>query len=133
MAALTTIDDIRAYGNLPPKEKLDDTVIQPHLNSAVREITRWIGDYSGATGDKKDACKEAEACLTMAYLLPVLNTLYTEGVATIQKEIGEMELMFHSPEETKSLVEYWEERAREVLAEYIDEGDGVGRVRWYAI
>lgn len=133
MATLSTVSEVRALGNLPASAKLDDAIIQPHLDSAGRELTTWIGDYSTAAGDKLADCKEAEQCLTMAYLLPVLNTLYTQGAVSIQKELGEIDLMFHSPEDTETVVEKWVDRARSRMTQYVNLGGATKPMGWYAI
>ena len=127
-----SLNDVRSIGNLPDSTKLDDSVLEPHLKSAVRLLTKWIGNYSGATGDKKDRCIEAEACLTMYYALPVLNTFFTQGITTLQKEIGEMDFQFHSPEEMEAIREAWKDRAMDAVAEWMSQGDR-HPIGWYAV
>lgn len=133
MAAISTISEVRALGNLPASAKLGDPIIQPHLDSASRELTVWIGDYSSATGDKLADCKEAEQCITMAYLLPVLFTLYTNGATTIQKELGEIELMFHTPDDMEKVVKQWLDRAKSRTINYINSGGTIKPMGWYAV
>lgn len=133
MAALSTIAEVRALGNLPASAKLEDEIIQPHLDAANRELTAWVGDYSGATDDKLADCKEAEQCITMAYLLPVLNTLYTNGATTIQKELGSIELMFHTPDDMEKVIEQWLERAKSRMAQYVNSGGTTKPMGWYAV
>ena len=131
--SLSTASDVRALGNLPPVGKLPDAIIQPHLDSAGRELKTWIGDYSAATGEKVADCKEAECCICLAYLLPVLNTLYTNGVVSLQKEIGDVELMFHSPEDLQLVAERWLARAKARVAQHSAAESGGASVRFYAI
>jgi len=128
-----TINDVRQFGRLPDSTKLPDPDIQPHLNAAERELTRWIGDYSDATGEKAESCKEAECCICMAYLLPVLNTFYTQGVTSLQKELGEMDFLFHSPGDLEKLQNQWLERARNRVADYITSNKEKPVIGWYAI
>lgn len=126
------VDDVRNIGNLPDSSKLPDSVLEPHLQSARRLLTKWIGSYSAATGNKKERCIEAEACLTMYYALPILNTFFTQGITTLQKEIGEIEFQFHSPQEMEILRETWKSRATDAVAEWISWGDR-HPIGWYAI
>lgn len=130
--ALATLQNVRDLGNLPDSTKLDDSILQPHLNSAARRLEKWIGTYSSATGTKKERCIEAECCLTLAYATPVLNTFFTQGVTTLQKEMGDMEYLFHSPEDLEGIVTMWEDRARDAIAEYMHKGERPA-VGWYAI
>lgn len=131
--SLSAISDVREIGNLPPVAKLADAVIAPHLAAAGRELASWIGDYSGSTGDKLADCKEAECCICMAYLLPVLNTLYTQGVTTLQRELGSLDIMFSSPDDQKTLVEMWLDRAHSRVTSYINTGSARRPLGFYAI
>lgn len=128
---LASVLDVRTFGKLPEAAKLDDSVIQPHLESAVRELTGWIGDYSASTGDKAAACIEAESCICMNYLLPVLNTFYTEGLAAVQKEMGELDLVFHSVSDLERLQAYWMRRARTRVKPF--ETSGGDKMYWGAV
>lgn len=132
MAVFADVQDVRDIGNLPDATKLDDRIIIPHLVTAERELIKWIGTYTRATGDKQTAILEAEACLTMSYVLPVLNTFFTEGISTIQKEIGEIDFQFHDPSDVTELVTYWENRARDAVSEWLQEGDQK-RIGFHAI
>lgn len=129
---LATIQDVRDLGNLPDETKLVDGVLSPHLASAERELYKWIGDYSSATGDKRKRCVEAEACLTMSFAIPVLNTFFTEGITTLQKELGEMDFQFHSVDDLDELVEYWRDRARGAVAEWLHQGERK-QMGWFAV
>lgn len=111
----STVQNVREIGKLPGTEKLPDVMILPHLESACRVLRRWIGDYSSNTGDDYDACLEAECCIAMSLLIPVFNTFYTEGAPGMQKEIGNMDFLFHNPEQAKQVALYWEERARQAI------------------
>jgi len=130
---LATINDVRQLGRLPDSSKLPDEYIQPHLDAAERELTRWIGNYSDAGGDKLNACIEAECCICIAYLLPVLNTFYTQGITSLQKELGEMDFLFHSPSDLEKLQNQWLERARNRVADYITSNKEKPVIGWYAI
>ncbi len=112
---IADVSDVRTLGRLPAEAKLSGDVISPHLAAAGRKLTRWLGDYAATTGDDREACKEAECCLCMYYLLPVLNTFYTEGMTTLQKEIGEMDFLFHGPDDLETLKADWLDRAKEAV------------------
>lgn len=131
--ALATTTNVREYGNLPAEVQLGDAVITPHLGSAARELKRWIGDYSASTGDKLSSCIEAECCICMAYMLSGLNTLYTEGLATIQKVVGEIDLMFRSPEQVDIEVERWLARAKTAVKEWLLDNDSRQTMGWYVL
>jgi hypothetical protein len=133
MAALSSIAEVRTLGRLPDAIKLPDMFIQPHLDAANRELIRWIGDYSGVTGSQIAQCKEAEGCLCIAYLLPVMNTFFTQGAITIQKEIGDMDFLFHSPDDLEKLIEYWMNRAKKATADMVEDRGVSGIIGWYAI
>jgi len=125
---IADIDIVRDFGRLPGPDKLPDAVIEPHLVSAGAELRRWIGDYAATTdADKRAACQEAEACLCLAYLLPVLNTFYTEGIPTIKKETGDIEFRFHDPADLDRVIERWLARARRSVADYGGDTDA----GWY--
>lgn len=121
--SLATIQNVRDIANLPDITKLADTVLQPHLSSAERLLYKWIGSYTGAAGDKRTRCIEAESCLTMYYATPVLNTFFTEGITTLQKELGDMDFLFHRPDELETIQQTWHDRARDAVAEWLNEGD----------
>ena len=130
--AFADVQNVRDLGNLPDATKLDDRIILPHLVTAERELIKWIGEYSSATGLKRTAIIEAESALTLSFALPVLNTFFTEGITTLQKEIGEIDFQFHDPSDVNELVEYWRDRARDAVTEWLQEGDQK-RIGMYAI
>ena len=132
MTTLATIQDVRDIGNLPDSTKLDDSVLQPHLDAAGRMLFKWIGSYLGSTGDKRTRCIEAESCLTMYYAIVVLNTFFTEGITTLQKEIGDMDFLFHRPEELETIRMFWWDRARDAVAEWLNDGKR-SSIGYYAI
>ena len=118
--SLASISDVRRIGRLPDSEKLPDADIAVHLESASRELTAWIGSYeSDADAEKQEACTEAECCITMAYLLPTMNTLFPGTLSGIEKQIGESEFSYHSPEQTRQLREFWMSRARSRMTPYM--------------
>lgn len=130
---LVSAQDVRSFGRLPDEKFLSSVHMQPHLDSAAREIARWIGDYSTATGDKLESCKEAEMCLCIAYLLPVLNTQYSAPSMYAQSEIGESGFLFDSPSEKKTIIDGWIERARMAISTWTETGGTKKKMGWYAV
>jgi len=112
---LAIIPDVRSLGGLP--EAVEDAVIKPHLESAARRIKKIIGDYEAvdAVAEDEDAIIEAEACMTMYLLLPVLHTFYTQGLPGMQKELGDMEFLFHNPDQMFQVRQNWHDRAVEAV------------------
>lgn len=130
---LSTIQELRNFGGLPDSAKIPDEKITPHLEAASRMLTSWIGDYSDAADEKAECCKEAECCICMSMLMPVLNTFYTADLASVQKNVGEMDFIFHSPGDTRQVQQDWMERARKAVAVYISEYRTIEQSEWVAI
>lgn len=138
MAPLSTVADVRTFAGkrLPPDPQLTDGQITPHLTAAARELAGWIGEYSSTTDDdKKDACKEAEACLTIANVIQTQNVFFTQGITTLQKEIGEVDFLFMSPDDLEKSVQGWRDRAERAVNSYMTDFDNTGSrgMRFYAI
>jgi len=112
--------DVKVIGKLPCEIECD--LIETHLESASRELERWIGEYSDSDEKKRADCFEAECCLAIAYLLPTLNTFYTEGVTTLSKEVGQVDFQFHNPQQVGVIAKTWIERAERCVAAYRDIG-----------
>ena len=128
--SLATVDDIRSIANIP--SGVEDSVLSPHLETASRELKKWIGAYDSATGDKRTKCIEAESCLAFARALPSLNTFFTAGVTKLQKEIGDLDFQFHSVDEMKDLQQEWRDRAQDAVSEWMNQGRHK-RIGFYAI
>lgn len=132
--ALATLENVRAIGNLPVAAKLPDAVLSPHLERGARELAKWVGSYSAATGDFRAACIDAECCLTMYYSLPVLNTFFTQGITTLQKEVGEMDFLFHNPDDLEKVRRMWWDRARDDVDDYLgQDSSGESKIGFYAV
>lgn len=118
--ALATTDEVRTFGRLPDATKLVDDDIIPQLDAAARELASWLGAYE-TTDDvaKQDACIEAECCICVAYLLPVLNTFHTQESTVMQRQIGDTDFLFHGPEDIGTYQEYYMDRARHRVAQYM--------------
>jgi hypothetical protein len=121
MTPLSYPTDVRVIGRLP--ERIADAEIRPHLQSAGRVLFGWIGDYSQAAGDDFEAAKEAECCICMALMIPILHTFFTEGAPKYTKEIGEVEFMFHNPAQSAEVAEHWMDRARGAVRRYQAESE----------
>jgi len=133
--AKATVSEVRQFGGLPDSDKLADAKITPHLDSAARELKRWIGDYSSVTGDDLDAVKDAEMCLCMSNLITVLNVICPEAITTIQQEYGELGLNFYDANDQATLREYWHSRALNAVSHLKNEipTDGVPTIGWGVI
>ena len=114
----STVQNVREVGNLPDESKLPSSRVLPHLKAAFRELEKWIGTYSSFTGDDKENVIEAECSLCMAFALPTLNTFFTEGVSTTQKEVGDMEFQFINPDDVDKTAKAWIERAKRAVSAY---------------
>jgi hypothetical protein len=133
MPPVSNTEEVRQFGRLPSSEHLTATEMQPHLDSAARELKRWVGEYSTATGDKLDSCKEAEMCICIAYLIPVVNTLFTEANLFAQNVIGESGFLFHSPSEKNKVVDGWMDRARTAVAEWSETAGIKRKIGFHAV
>lgn len=111
--------NVREIGGLP--DEVEEPKILAALSSAERRLKRWIGGYSDASGDKKEACIEAEVCFAMINLLPILNTFYPEMFSKAQVEVGETDFVFNKPGNLEILKKHWLDRAREAVSEYIED------------
>ena len=115
-------NDVRRLGKLPLGDKIAESIIAPHLESAGRELERWLGSsYELASGVKALAIIESECCVCLSFLLPVLNTFYSQDLTSVQKELGEMDFMFHSPDEIKEITKSWYNRGYKAIAQYLTE------------
>lgn len=131
---LATVADVRALGNLPASGKLADSIVTAQLVPAARELKRWIDTYESTTDtDKATDCVEAECCICMAYLQPVLQTFYIEGITTLQRELGDLEGTHLSPDDWQNVADYWMNRAKYRMQAYIDKSTTRQRLSWHAI
>jgi len=121
--------DVRSIGRLP--DEFSDDQIRPHLDSADRRIRSRLGDIETPTAEGRAALVEAEACICMALLIPVLNTFFTQGAPKYLKETTEVEFMFHSPEQAKSVSRAWFDRASQAISDYRKTTES--SLDWFAI
>lgn len=135
MTTLATAADVRALGNLPAVDKLGDPIIAPHLSAAGRELASWLGSsyLTESDADKIADYKEAECCICLAYLQPVLHTLYTEGVTTLQRELGEINVQYLSPSNWSKVAGDWMQRAKDRMRDYVNKSETKSPVTWYAV
>ena len=136
--ALSEVADVRTFAGkrLPASPALTDDQIEPHLDDAARELAEWIGEYEDASDEGKiAACKSAEACLTIANVIQTQNVFFTQGVTSLQKEVGEVDFLFMSPDDLDKAVQGWRDRAERAVRPYMTdyENSGSGGMRWYAI
>lgn len=112
---MMTAAGLRTFANLP--EKVTDEKINPHLEGAKRFVEKRAG--RPITGTEEDVGYiEAVYCMTMYYLLPVINTLYLDGASTFARDCSDMtDYVFCSPEQVEMLRNQWRSRAETVLAD----------------
>lgn len=108
--------DVRSLGRLP--DEFSDDQIRPHLKSADRRIRSWVGEPAEPTPEAREALAEAEACVCLSLMVPVLNVFYTQGAPRYLKQVGEIEFMFHSPEQAGSVARAWMDRAKAAVRSY---------------
>lgn len=131
---ICSVNDVRIIGKLPSEDKLDDQYLTHHLLAAARELKNLIGDYADTTDQtKKDACRYAEACLCIANALPVLNTFYTSGITTLQKELGDLDFIFNSASDVEVLQKMWRNKAKDSIGDYIEQEQESNNLGFIAI
>lgn len=136
--ALSSVEDVRTFAGkrLPADPHLTDDQIAPHLDAAARELAEWIGSYEDASDEtKQDACKEAEACLCIANVIQTQNVFFTQGITSLQKEVGDVDFLFMSPDDLDKAVQGWRDRAERAVRPYMTDFENTGSrgVRFYAI
>lgn len=120
-----TAADIRRFANLP--EKVSDEVIHPHLERGIRFVEKRAGrEITDAEGDKD--WREAAMCMTMYFLLPVINTMYLDGASSFARESDDMtDYVFCSPSQVVTIQNYWKNRAEGIIAD-LETAEGEGNV-----
>jgi len=99
-------------------EAVTDSMLFEHLAGAARELAGWLGGVAyGALGDlpaddaKVEAAAEIEACLTIAFALPALNTFAAADGPVIPKQVEAAEFQYLEPEQATAQAATWRERA----------------------
>jgi len=119
---LASLSEVRDLGKLPDSTKLADSLLQPHLTEAAYRLKDWIGAYEDSDDSTKIAkCKIAEGCITMSFYLLSANSFFTEGVTTLQKEVGEMDFQFKNAEQREKDSKAWVDRAKNVVRDYMNQ------------
>ncbi len=120
-----TAADIRRFANLP--DKVSDEVIHPHLERGIRFVEKRAGrEITDAEGDKD--WREAAMCMTMYFLLPVINTMYLDGASSFARESDNMtDYVFCSPSQVVTIQNYWKNRAEGIIAD-LETAEGEGNV-----
>ncbi len=122
---VVTAADIRRFAKLP--EKVSDEVIHPHLERGIRFVEKRAGrEITDAEGDKD--WREAAMCMTMYFLLPVINTMYLDGASSFARESDDMtDYVFCSPSQVVTIQNYWKNRAEGIIAD-LETAEGEGNV-----
>ena len=112
---MMTAAELRIFANLP--EKVTDEKINPHLEGAKRFVEKRAG--RPITESEEDAgYREAVLCMTMYFLLPVINTLYLDGASSFAKDCEDMaDYVFNSPSQVEQIRNQWRSRAETILAD----------------
>lgn len=106
---------VRAVANLP--EEVGAEVIRPHLVQATKDIERRAGRAVSDVSDEDEDYRSAIACQTVYYLLPVINTMYLDGVSRFARDSDDMaDYVFCSPSDVERLQKYWLGRVEKILA-----------------
>lgn len=106
---------IRSVGNLP--DKVGDDKIAPHRLSATKDIQARAGREINDTGDEDEDYREAIACQTIYYLLPVINTMFLDGAAKFARDCDDMnDYVFMTPLEVEKVQRHWLNRVERVFA-----------------
>lgn len=120
-----TAADIRRFANLP--DKVADTVIEPHLERGLRFCEKRAGrPIDDGEGDKD--WREAAMCMTMYFLLPIINTMYLDGASSFARESDDItDYVFCSPSQVVTIQNYWKNRAEGIIAD-LETAEGEGNV-----
>ena len=99
---------LKQFGKLP--EKIADSDLQMHLDSAKRAIARAVPSGNLADPDYI----EAVYCQAMIYCLPSQNLMASEGISDYSE--NGINHRWLNPAEVDSKIAYYEKRKAELLA-----------------
>ena len=129
MSTFAQPTDVRNAGNLPAS--ITDGLIGPQIAIAKRDIVRMIGQdnydlyvgYNGSSDEEQqiifDDIKQAEANLTMYYLIPVMN-IQTAGSGIVRvKGWDQSRSEILSGSDVESLQDHFKEVAMGFLTDYL--------------
>lgn len=106
---------VRSIANLP--EKVVDGVIRPHLVRATKDIEKRAGRAVSDIDPEDEDYREAIACRTIFYLLPVINTMYLDGADRFARDVTDMaDYVFCSPADVEKSQRYWNNRVETILS-----------------
>ena len=133
---LVTAEDIRARVNFLDAD-IADPQIDPHIKCAARRLKRWVGetayDDAGADNpsdtDRADDLQNAEAALTLHFLLLWLNTNITpRGQVKTAKSEGSVEVQYFAPADVAKMSELFFGQAEELCRDYMQSPDAISTV-----
>ena len=111
---MISFQSVRDISNLP--DKVGDGVILPHLKSATKDIEARVGREIHDTDTADEDYREAIACQTMYYLLPVINTMYLDGASKFARDCDDMDdFIFNSPGDVERVQRHWLNRVEKVF------------------
>jgi len=127
---LTTASQIRLLGNIP--DDADEEQISAYAGEAERRVKAMIGatlyaavETDSFYADDKVKLAKAEAFLALSELLPVLNIRVNPNEGGIVSSVGfaESKNSLLSQKEVQALADSFEQKANDIIAEYVDVDD----------
>lgn len=147
---LTSVDQVVTLGNLPDEGNEDR--VSAYMLEAQRQLKEKIGetlylaleaeDGTGDLAEDKTRLAQAEAFLTLAEMIPVMNLRINPNDGGIVRSVGfgesKNELINFS--DAQNIAQYFRDKADTIVAEYVeiddddDEEIGAGdNMGWFAI
>lgn len=147
---LTSVSQVVTLGNLP--DEGNEERISEYMLEAQRQLKVKIGetlylaleaeDGTGEYAEDKTRLAQAEAFLTLAEMIPVMNLRINPNDGGIVRSVGfgesKNELINFS--DTQAIADYFRDKADTIVAEYVeiddddDEEIGVSdNVGWFAV
>lgn len=117
---------LRRLGNLPGPAQLGDSVLAPHVESAMSEVLAILGARVPQNEAEEGRVRLAMGCFAMANALPVLNTFYLSQAEKVPRQVALTDYVFHDAGELLELAAYWKNRGYEALREVGRTGGTVG-------
>lgn len=127
MPILGRVDALRNLLGWP--EEVPQRTLEAHLDSAERDLQRRTGQEAPTEAQALD-WEDALCWLAAASALPVLNTFALSGAAKVGRLEGSVEWKFLTPEEVNDLIQRYEQRAVDLIANWGDAQTGGGAGLW---
>ncbi len=118
------VAEVRKMGMFPAVVK--DEQLEPHVRSAVQKVTAYLKGIMPTDEADLSRVKDAAACFSIAYALPVLNTFYLSNASKVPRTVAETDYVFHDAHEVAKLAAMWEKRGYDTLRDVGRTGGSVG-------